>query len=63
MTTPDIIAALANCSHTELKEIREALDARTAELKAAVMAQAEELGMDCLDNGGKRRKRKTSKAE
>jgi hypothetical protein len=64
MTTADIIAAIANCNnYTELEEIRAALDAKSAELKAAFMAQAKAMGLACRDGNGKPRKPRASKQQ
>jgi hypothetical protein len=63
-TTPDIIAALADRSHAELVQIREALDARVNEMKSAFMAQAAEMGLACHDENGKpKRKRRVNKED
>jgi len=63
-TTPDIIAALVNCNHAELLQIREALDARVTEIKTAFMAQATEMGLACHDENGKpKRKRRNTHKE
>jgi hypothetical protein len=60
-TTSDIIAELANRNHSELVQIREAVDARVAELRTAFMAQAAEMGLACSDENGKpKRKRRAN---
>jgi hypothetical protein len=60
MTTPDIMAALQNCSFTELNEIRAALDAKIQEAKDAFMAQAQSMGLSCSDGNGKKRGRRAN---
>ena len=58
---PDIITAIAECKNfAELEEIRKALDAKTGEIKAAVIAQAEAMGLACHDGNGKPRKRRAT---
>lgn len=61
MTTPDIIAAIGECKDfAQLEEIRKALDAKSGEIKAAVIAQAEAMGLACHDGNDKPRKRRAS---
>ena len=62
MTTPDIIAALTNCNHAQLMQVRDAVDARVAEIRTAFMAQAAELGLACSDENGKPKRKPRANA-
>jgi hypothetical protein len=61
MDTSEIISTLANCNHAELTQIRVAIDARVAEIRTALMAQAAEMGLACSDDGAPKKRRKNSK--
>jgi len=55
---------LTNCTFAQLEELRVALDAKAAELKATFMGQAEAMGLSCTDGKGKApRRKRTATAE
>jgi hypothetical protein len=61
MTNPEIIEAIkSKDKFTELEQIKEALDAKMSEVKAAFMEQAEQMGLSCSDGNGKPRKRRAN---